>query len=103
MPGNNNIQAILTIVGMALVVYATRVSGPWLLSRWLDSRYVKAWLGYLPGTVLVALVAPLVLSSGLAEALAALATLLVAVRTRNVLISMIVGVVVVWGLHFWLP
>jgi branched-subunit amino acid transport protein len=92
---------VLTIFGMALVVYATRVSGPWLLGRWLDAPLVRAWLGYLPGTVLVALVAPLVLASGVAEALASLVTLLVAVRTRNVLISMLVGVVVVWGLRFW--
>ena len=80
---------------MALVVYATRVSGPWLLGRWLNARPVKTWLGYLPGTVLV------VFASGVAEALASLVTLLVAVRTRNVLISMLVGVVVVWGLRFW--
>jgi branched-subunit amino acid transport protein len=97
----DNILPVLTILGMALVVYATRVSGPWLLGRWLDARPVRTWLGYLPGTVLVALVAPLVFASGVAEALASLVTLLVAIRTRNVLISMLVGVVVVWGLRFW--
>ncbi|MBA2677625.1 MAG: AzlD domain-containing protein, partial [Ktedonobacteraceae bacterium] len=56
---------------------------------------------YLPGTILVAIVAPAVLGAGLAEVGAALATLLVAVRTRNVLVSMLVGVGVVVALR-WL-
>lgn len=92
-------QALLAIVGMALVTYLTRSGGVWLMSRVTLSGRMKAWLGYLPGTVLVALVAPTVLSTGLAEAGASLVTLLVAARTRNVLLSMIVGVVVVWVLR----
>ena len=39
------------------------------------------------------------LSTGLAEAGAALATVLVMARTRTVLLTMIVGVSVVWGLR----
>ena len=60
---------------------------------------MKAGLGHLPGTVIVAIVAPTVLSTGLAEAGAALATVLVMARTRNVLLTMIVGVSAVWGLR----
>ena len=92
-------HALLAIVGMALVTYLTRSGGVWLMSRVTLSGCMKAWLGYLPGTVLVALVAPTVLSTGLAEAGASLVTLLVAARTRNVLLSMIVGVIVVWILR----
>ena len=91
--------ALLTIVGMALVTYVTRMSGLWLMSHVTLSTRMEAWLGYLPGTVIVALVAPTVLSTGLAEAGAALATVLVMVRTRNALLAMIVGVGVVWGLR----
>jgi uncharacterized membrane protein len=69
------------------------------MSRMTLSKRVKAWLGYIPGAVLVAIVAPTVLSTGLAEAGAALATVLVMVRTRNVLLGMLVGVGVVWGLR----
>jgi uncharacterized membrane protein len=91
--------ALLTIVGMALVTYLTRMSGLWLMSHMTLSTRMEACLGYLPGTVIVAIVAPTVLSTGLAEAGAALATVLVMVRTRNVLLAMIVGVGVVWGLR----
>ncbi len=92
-------QALLAILGMALVTYLTRISGLWLMSRVTLSRRMKAWLGYIPGTVLVAIIAPAVLSTSLAEAGAALATVLVAARTRNVLLSMIVGIGVVVGLR----
>ncbi len=93
--------ALLTILGMALVTYLTRIGGLWLMSRIPLSGRLKTWLEYLPGTILVAIVAPAVLGAGLAEAGAALATLLVAVRTRNVLVSMLVGIGVVLVLR-WL-
>jgi uncharacterized membrane protein len=48
---------------------------------------------------LVAIIAPTVLASSLAETLAALATVLVAIRTKNVLIAMVVGVATVWALR----
>jgi branched chain amino acid efflux pump len=91
--------ALLTILGMALVTYVTRISGLWLMSHVTLSTRMKAWLGYLPGTVIVALVAPTVFSTGVAEAGAALATVLVMARTRNVLLTILVGVSVVWGLR----
>lgn len=91
--------ALLTILGMALVTYLTRIGGLWLMSRVSLSGRLKAWLEYLPGTILVAIVAPAVLGAGLAEVGAAVATLLVAVRMRNVLVSMLVGVGVVVALR----
>ena len=75
------------------------MSGFWLMSYVTLSMRMKAWLGYLPGTVIVAIVAPTVFSTGLAEAGAALATVLVMARTRNVLVAMIVGIGAVWGVR----
>ena len=83
---------LLTILGMALVTYATRAGGFWLMGLVSPSPRVEAWLKQIPGAVLVALIAPTVLASSIAETLAAIATLLVAVRTKNVLIAMLVGV-----------
>lgn len=77
---------------MALATYATRAGGLWLASRLGLSGRVEAWLGYIPGAILVSLVAPAVLASGLAEALAALAVVLVALRTRSLPLAMVVGV-----------
>jgi uncharacterized membrane protein len=93
------LPALLTILGMAVVTYLTRISGLWLVSHVTLSPRMKAWLDYLPGSVIVAIVAPVVLSTGPAESGAALVTALVMVRTRNLLLAMIAGVGVVWGLR----
>ena len=90
---------LITILGMALVTYATRAGGFWLMSFVTPSPRIEAWLRQIPGAVLVAIVAPTVLASSLAETLAALATVLVAIRTKNVLIAMVVGVATVWALR----
>jgi len=83
---------ILTILGMALVTYATRAGGFWLMGLVTPSPRIEAWLKQIPGAVLVAIIAPTVLASSVAETLAAVATVLVAIRTKNVLIAMLVGV-----------
>jgi uncharacterized membrane protein len=90
---------LITIMGMALVTYATRAGGFWLMSLVTPSPRIEAWLKQIPGAVLVAIIAPTVLASSLAETLAALATVLVAIRTKNVLIAMVVGVAMVWVLR----
>ena len=83
---------LITILVMALVTYATRAGGFWLMGLVTPSPRIEAWLRQIPGAVLVAIVAPTVLASSLAETLAAVATVLVAIRTKNVLIAMLVGV-----------
>ncbi len=95
----NESITLITILGMALVTYATRAGGFWLMGLVTPSPRVEAWLRQIPGAVLVAIVAPTVLASSLAETLAALATVLVAIRTKNVLIAMLVGVAAVWLLR----
>ncbi len=84
---------------MALVTYATRAGGFWMMSLVTPSPRIEAWLRQIPGAVMVSLVAPTVLASSLAETLAALATVLVAARTKNVLLAMVVGVAAVWVLR----
>jgi len=88
-------RALLTILLMGAVIYATRAGGLWLASRVEISGRLEAWLGFLPGAILVSIVAPTVLTSGLAEALAALAVVLVALRSGSLLGAMATGVVAV--------
>jgi uncharacterized membrane protein len=83
---------LLTIVLMALATYATRAGGLWLASRLALSERAEAWLDYIPGAILVSIVAPVVLAGGIAEALAALAVILVAWRTGSLPIAMVTGV-----------
>ena len=95
----NETLTLVTILGMALVTYATRAGGFWLMGLVTPSPRIEAWLRQIPGTVLVAIVAPTVLASSVAETLAALATVLVAIRTKNVLAAMLVGVAAVFLLR----
>ncbi len=89
----------LTILGMALITYVTRSSGLWLMGRVKPTPRVAVWMRQIPGAILVALVTPAVLTGNLADAVAGLATVLVAWRTRNVLLAMVVGIVVVAALR----
>jgi uncharacterized membrane protein len=89
-------RALAAILGMALVTYATRVGGVWLLGRTRPSRLLTAWLNQLPGAILVALVAPAVLAAGLAGFVAGACTALVATRTRNIALALVAGVVALW-------
>ena len=85
-------QAIVALVLMALATYATRAGGLWLASRLPASGRVEAWLGYIPGAILISLVAPVVVSGGIVEALAAVAVIAVSLRTGNLLASVLTGV-----------
>lgn len=92
----------LTILGMALVTYFTRVGGLFLMNRLTITPRLKAGLEALPGTILISLITPLVLTAGVAEALAALATALVAWRSKNFILAMVTGIVSVWAMRVWL-
>lgn len=100
-------SSMLTILGMALVTYATRAGGLWLMGRVRPSLRqaqdtaprVEKWLRHIPDTVLISIVAPIVAASGPAELLALLATVVVGVRTGNVLLTMLIGVGVVWAVR----
>ena len=86
---------LFTIALMALATYVTRAGGLWLASRFDLSERAGAWLDQIPGAILVSLVAPVVLTGGFAEALAAVAVVFVAVRTGSLPAAMVTGVVAV--------
>lgn len=83
---------LLAIGLMALVTYATRAGGLWLATRLDLSERAGVWLDQIPGAILVSLVAPVVLTGGPAEALAAVAVVFVAVRTGSLPAAMVTGV-----------
>jgi uncharacterized membrane protein len=93
------IESLAAILGMALVTYATRAGGLWLMSRVHTSSRVEAWLGHIPGTVLASIIAPLAFSGGARDLVALLATVLVAARGGNMLLAMAAGVGSVWLLR----
>lgn len=88
-------SALLAIVLMGLVTYATRAGGYWLMGRVTLTPRVAAMLAYLPGAVLTALVVPPVLEEGIAGVVALAATA-VAMRWRNnLLLAMLAGIVTI--------
>ena len=92
-------QVLITILLMGLATYATRAGGLWLTNRLSLSDRMEAWLEYIPGAILVSRVAPAVLAGGFAEALAALAVVLVALRTGSLPVAMVTcvgAVLVLW-------
>jgi uncharacterized membrane protein len=87
--------ALAAILGMALVTYATRVGGFWLAGRLPPSGRVAAGLRYAPGAVLAAIIAPAALDAGPAGIAALLLTVVVARRTKSLLLAAVAGVVLV--------
>ena len=92
--------ALAVIVGMAVITYATRAGGLWLMSRVRPSKRVEAWLRNIPGAVIISIIAPTVATGGPAVAVAAVATAAVAiVRPGSFLLPIVVGVLAVWLLR----
>lgn len=88
-------SALLAIVLMAIVTYATRAGGYWIMGRVTLSPRVEATLTYLPGAVLTALVVPAVLEEGIAGVVALAATA-AAMRWRgNLLLAMAAGIITI--------
>ena len=73
-------MTLLTILGMALVTYATRIAGPLFLHGRQFGPRVTLALDALPPAVLIAVIAPSVIAAGPAEAIAGAITALAALR-----------------------
>lgn len=58
-------EALLAIILMGIVTYATRAGGFWLMGRVAISPRMEAALAYLPGSVITALVVPATIEAGL--------------------------------------
>lgn len=95
-------EAVIAILGMALVTFAVKASGLLLANRLPQHGFVASWLKHIPGAVLASLVAPAVVTGTAAEAIAAAATGLAYLLTRNILAAMAAGVVVVYLMRLWL-
>jgi uncharacterized membrane protein len=89
-------DALITIVGMALVTYSTRAGGMWLMRFASPSTRTERWLQHIPGSVLAAIIPPAVIAHGAAGVIAVLVTGAVSLRTGNLLLAMASGVITVY-------
>ena len=86
-----NSSAILTIILMAVATAAARLGGLWLMGRIKMSPFIERWLENLPGSLVLAIVAPTIFAGNPAESFAAIAVILIMIFTKNLLLAMVVG------------
>lgn len=89
-------EAVIAILGMALVTIAIKASGLLLADRLPREGFAAAWLRHIPGAVLAALVAPALVTGSPAEVVAAIATGGIFILTRNLFAAMATGVLTVY-------
>jgi uncharacterized membrane protein len=85
-------DALLAIAGMAAVSYVLRAGGLLLGDRLPTTGPWARALGALPGAVLVAVVVPAVADAGRLGVTAGAVTAAVVIRTRNLVLAMVAGV-----------
>lgn len=85
-------DALVTILGMAAVTFGIRAGGLLVASRLPQTGFAARFMRNIPGAVLAALVAPALAAGGLAELVAAAATVVAFVATRSLLPAMVAGV-----------
>ncbi|SME90377.1 Uncharacterized membrane protein [Tistlia consotensis] len=91
-------QTLLAILGMALVTYATRLGGWLMVRRYTPTGRAAAALEAVPGAILTAVIAPMVLATGPAETAAAVLTVLAFLKVPR-LAAVIFGVLCVVALR----
>lgn len=89
-------EALIAILGMALVTFAIKAGGLLLANRLPREGFAAAWLRHIPGAVMASLVAPALVTGSAAEAIAAGVTAVVYIATRNLLAAMAAGVATVF-------
>lgn len=88
-----NSAALLAIAGMGMATYLTRLSGFYLLRGLNLSGPMKAALDSLPPAVLMAVIAPVILTTGWAESIAAAITAVAAFFRLPLAVTIIIGIV----------
>ena len=91
-----SLEALIAILGMAAATFAIRAGGLLLANRLPTTGFVANWLKHVPGAVLASLIAPAILAGGAAEAIAAAATALIYIVSRNLFAAMLGGVLAVY-------
>ena len=99
----DNFDIYITIFGMGIVTYLTRISGFYIsdkistLPHWLEIA-----LKYIPGTIIVSIIAPQIVSGGLNTIIAGLICIGAALLFNNLVAVMITGVLAISLLrHFF--
>lgn len=90
-------QVVLAVGLSALVTYALRLGGLLLAARFPRAGRFRKGMDALPGALLFSLVLPSIVTEGVWGLVAGSLTALTVVRTRNPLLAMLVGMLVVFA------
>jgi len=90
---NVDAMTLLAIAGMAIATYATRVAGLFLMQLVSVKGRVKAAFDALPPAILMAVIVPTILATGIAETAAAIITAIAAIMRLPMIVTIIIGVV----------
>jgi uncharacterized membrane protein len=86
-----HVSALLAIIGMALATYATRVTGLFLMRHVNVKGRTKAAFDALPPAILMAVIAPTILATGVAETTAAAITAASAFLRLPMIVTILIG------------
>jgi uncharacterized membrane protein len=89
-------QVVLAVGLAALVTYSLRLGGLLLASRFPCAGRFRQGMNALPGAMLFSLVVPSIVAEGMWGILAAGLTAVIMLRTRNSLLAMLVGMLVIF-------
>lgn len=84
---------LLAIAGMAIATYATRLGGLYLMRGVTVTGRLKTALDALPPAILMAVIAPTILATGVAETIAAALTAGAALLRLPLIVVILTGVV----------
>ncbi|WP_119392555.1 AzlD family protein [Taklimakanibacter lacteus] len=88
-----HLSTLLAIIGMALATYATRVAGLFLMRHVNVKGRTKAAFDALPPAILMAVIAPTILATGIAETIAAAITAGSAMLRLPMIVTVLIGMV----------
>jgi len=92
---SSDLTIFWAIAGAAAATYSLRLGGLLLSDRLPKAGRFKKFMDALPGTILLSLVAPGILSAGIWGCVAAAVTALLTHKTGNVFVAMLAGIVIV--------
>lgn len=80
---------------MAVATYITRASGFYVMQMSNRNKNLERWLTHVPGSVLIAMIAPHAVNHGHEELVGFIVTAIVQRATNKILIALFAGVVTV--------
>ncbi|ADD67796.1 branched-chain amino acid transport [Denitrovibrio acetiphilus DSM 12809] len=87
--------SFLTILGMCIATYVTRMSGFYIASRFEMTPRFKTALAGVPIAIIVSIIAPSIIEGGVPEYLASAVVLIFALRKFGLITCLVAGIIAI--------